>query len=443
MNDDRQGAVASRDGAARMRVRHLGNRQAVGLRSAHYYDLLFGQEQNGRRDVLSRHGGVLAGEKILGQPHGITIGELCDEYVDLLLHQEFPFECASIFVWDRRHRILSMASSRGYIEPAFGYQRYTAGQIGLTPSIATTGHMVFGNSDELKADPSFSGRCQHFIPAKEEGKLGEWRGMLGVPLISRGRVFGCVKLENKKKGEGEISEADAARALEICTRLAADYDNVEAAIPKFHSERMTEILRFCQSSFAACSEPLLLYGREGSGKHTIARYIHRVGPRHDQPFKSITCDPSLSQNLVHYAAKADSSNRSSELEVLLSEASGGIVYFDDLTRLDGEAQALFSQVVTRAQDEFGVRVIASIPVHPAHIEKPLNRIIPDLFLGTMIEVPSLRDRASGYDRKERISERTTLPCYSVILGNNCISTRAAARHLIACFAGVFTRWQSG
>ena len=154
--------------------------------------------------------------------------------------------------------------------------------------------------------------------------------------------------------------------------------------------------------------PVLLQGESGVGKELFARAVHRFGSRRGGPWVAVNV-AAINENLLeselfgHVRGAFTGADR--DRKGLLREASGGVLFLDEVSELSLEVQAkllrFFEEGVVRpvggeAAARVDLRIVAAC-----------NRSLPDaVAAGTFrqdlmyrlavvtIEVPALRDRLS-------------------------------------------------
>jgi DNA-binding NtrC family response regulator len=151
---------------------------------------------------------------------------------------------------------------------------------------------------------------------------------------------------------------------------------------------------------------VLIYGESGTGKELIARYIHRVSKRSNNPFVAVNCaaipDNLLESELFGYEKGAFTGavdKRKGKFEL----ANGGTILLDEIGEMSMVLQAKLLRVLQEREiDRIGgknpipidVRVIATTN-RDLHKECAEGRFREDLYYRLNvfpIKTPSLRDR---------------------------------------------------
>lgn len=173
-----------------------------------------------------------------------------------------------------------------------------------------------------------------------------------------------------------------------------------------NSPAMLSVIQMVER-LASLDTTVLITGESGSGKGMIAKLLHGIGNRKDQPFIQINCGaiPAnlLESELFGYERGAFTGSRKEGKKGLFEAAKNGTVFLDEIAELPLNLQVKILQVI---QEKAVQRVggIETIPVD-VRIISATNRDLPemvkegrfreDLFYRlnvVPITVPALRDR---------------------------------------------------
>jgi transcriptional regulator with PAS, ATPase and Fis domain len=157
---------------------------------------------------------------------------------------------------------------------------------------------------------------------------------------------------------------------------------------------------------ARVDAPILILGETGTGKEHLATTVHTESPRRVAPFKAINCGAipeGLTESILFGHERGAFTGADRRAKGLFDEASGGVVFLDEIGELSGPAQkALLRVLETKKMTRVGgstevdadARVVAA-----THCD--LARMVDDgtfradlLYrLNTIvIELPPLRER---------------------------------------------------
>jgi len=160
------------------------------------------------------------------------------------------------------------------------------------------------------------------------------------------------------------------------------------------------------STIAESDAAVLVQGESGTGKEIVARAIHRLSPRRDQPFVVIACaaiPPTLMESELfgHHKGAFTGAIRTTmgKLEI----ANKGTVFFDDIDTLDVNTQAKLLRVIQEKEFErLGTTKVIKLDVRfVAASNKDIKDLIAngqfrdDLFYRLNVfpvELPPLRER---------------------------------------------------
>jgi DNA-binding NtrC family response regulator len=158
---------------------------------------------------------------------------------------------------------------------------------------------------------------------------------------------------------------------------------------------------------AASSAPLLIEGGSGAGKELVAREVHALSPRRDEPFVAVSA-AALASGIVEaelfgHAAGAFTGATAAR-EGLLAEAGAGTLLLDGVDEMPGDIQAKLLRVLEGGE----VRPVgggASVKLRARIIATSRRALGPLVRSGEMredllyrlavltISVPALRERA--------------------------------------------------
>jgi two-component system, NtrC family, response regulator AtoC len=151
---------------------------------------------------------------------------------------------------------------------------------------------------------------------------------------------------------------------------------------------------------------VLVTGESGSGKELVARALHHLSPRRDQPFVAINCAAmpvSLMESELFGHVRGAFTDASSTRTGLFVQAGRGTIFLDELGEMPLEMQVKLLRVLQErtlravgsdTEVPFAARVIASTN-RDLEAEVKLRRFREDLFYRinvVSIVVPPLRDR---------------------------------------------------
>ena len=190
--------------------------------------------------------------------------------------------------------------------------------------------------------------------------LREWSasGALSCPVImmsGHGTVETAV--EATRLGAYDFVEKPISLAKLLLTierardanRLKRENDGLrqQLALPlePVGSSKMMTALRAQLDRLAQHETGILIYGEPGTGKESIARWLHERSTRRSGPFIAVATGSIPRTHLVSALFGAESSE--GVQQGLLEQANGGTLFLDEVAELDPELQQRLSSVLER------------------------------------------------------------------------------------------------
>ena len=171
------------------------------------------------------------------------------------------------------------------------------------------------------------------------------------------------------------------------------------------SRQMVSVYKII-SKVAPLDCPVIIHGQSGTGKELVAKAIHRLSPRCDNPIVSVNCggfSPELIANELFGHEKAAFTGAFSSKKGLLESADKGTVLLDEITEMPPDMQVKLLRVLQEGQIyrlggtrpiDIDIRILAA---SNRNLEEEVKkgRFREDLFfrLNVMtISLPRLKDR---------------------------------------------------
>lgn len=151
---------------------------------------------------------------------------------------------------------------------------------------------------------------------------------------------------------------------------------------------------------------ILLRGEPGTGKESLARWLHGRGARRDGPFVTVAAGAVPDNEAAMALFGSESVGRVAA--GLLEQAQGGTLYLDEVAELGPEAQLRLSSALERRQIlrvggrlpiALDVRVVAASS-QDLEAERAAGRLRDELYFQlnvVPIQVPPLRERGADVD----------------------------------------------
>ncbi|MCL2306135.1 MAG: sigma 54-interacting transcriptional regulator [Planctomycetaceae bacterium] len=210
----------------------------------------------------------------------------------------------------------------------------------------------------------------------------------------------------------EFAREELARAndLSLDTLMNDGLENNYRGNSKGIKQVRFEIRRFANSE-----QPVLILGKTGSGKDMVARNLCSLSSRNTMPFRVVNC-AALSESLLESElfghSKGSFTGADRDREGLLTSASGGTIFLDEVGEMSPKMQAILLRflenqtlkaVGSDTELKIDVRVIAAT-------NRPLRELLnPAKFLITDDDDPNWSFRSDLYHRlASRIIDIPTL-----------------------------------
>jgi Nif-specific regulatory protein len=316
---------------------------------------------------------------------------------------------ASIFLWDRAHKQLVG-------RPALGVKDR---ELRIPDDTGIVGQVIHAGEPRRVG----GGVGEDQIDRQVDQLTGyKTRSVLCVPLVAPGaRTLGAFEVLNKR--DGHFTEDDEQGLIELAAHAAVALQNtqefeelltkhqqlVEQAaqgLQLIGESPAIEAVRSTTRRIADTDLAILILGENGTGKEVVARSIHYLSRRRDQPFIAVNCaaltETLLESELFGHEKGAFTDARESRAGKF-ELASGGTLFLDEIGDMSLSGQAKLLRVL---EDKVVVRVGGSIPIHTevrilAATNQDLaamvraKRFREDLFFRlnvVSLELPPLRER---------------------------------------------------
>lgn len=317
-------------------------------------------------------------------------------------------ERASIFLWDKEHKMLVG-------RPALGVE---SGELRISDSTGIVGQVV--RSGKAHRVDRFE---QDEIDRRVDKELGfHTKTLLCVPLIDgQGRTLGAFELINKR--DGEFTDDDERALIELAGHASIALENTheheqlvkvrdQATDEAEQGSRLIgqcpaiEALRSTIQRVSNTDLVVLILGENGTGKEVVSKRIHCLSGRRNEPFVAINC-AALAETLLeselfgHEKGAFTDAHESRQGKFEL--ASGGTLFLDEIGDMSLSGQAKLLRVL---EEKVVVRVGGSVPIHTdARVIAATNQKLVELVRAkkfredlyfrlnvVTLELPPLRER---------------------------------------------------
>jgi len=317
---------------------------------------------------------------------------------------------ASIFLWDRSNHLLIG-------RPALGVE---GGELRIADDRGVVGEVIQTGRPRRVDETVEPEAIDHQVDQQLQYQT---KTLLCVPLHgSSGELFGAFEVINKLSGN--FTDEDEAALVEMAAHAAIALENAQDRQKLLLTNRQiaeqaaegvqlignsppVEALRSIVGRVADTDLAVLILGENGTGKEVVARSVHYLSRRRDQPFIAVNCaaipDTLAESELFGHEKGAFTDARESRAGKF-ELADGGTLFLDEIGDLSLACQAKLLRVL---EEKVLVRVGGSTPIHTdARVLAATNQDVAemvrkkkfreDLYFRlnvVALELPPLRERS--------------------------------------------------
>ncbi len=325
------------------------------------FAVLLDRQQNRRR--IRRLGTILEITQSWNQTQSMEnlLQEMAEAATDLL-----SADRASIFLWDKVNQTL-------IARPALGMEDH---ELRFADTTGIVGQVVHQGEPRRVG----GGLGEDQIDREVDQATGyQTDTILCVPLTTpRGHCLGAFEVLNKK--QGNFTDEDQQALVELATHAAVALENTQQfeqllakhqqlveqaaeATQLIGASPAIEAVRSTVHRIADTELAILILGENGTGKEVVARMLHYLSHRRDQPWIAVNC-AALSETLLESELfgheKGAFTDAHAERAGKFELASGGTLFLDEIGDLSLAGQAKLLRVL---EEKTVVRVGGSMPVH--------------------------------------------------------------------------------
>lgn len=182
----------------------------------------------------------------------------------------------------------------------------------------------------------------------------EWRGSFLAPFLAKQEPIGGAILraaEGEKFRESEIQSLeevlDAASLHVQKAILYHDSKRLNPASPLLLVGVPRDVL-YLAESYGDADAPVLIKGETGTGKESVARYVHSIGRRRRGPFVGFNCAElveNLAESQLFGHVRGSFTGAVSDTVGIFEQAAGGTLFLDEIHMLTTALQAKFLRAI--------------------------------------------------------------------------------------------------
>ncbi len=188
--------------------------------------------------------------------------------------------------------------------------------------------------------------------AAAERRIIDDHRRFAVPVVFKGTSIALVVMTPKAKPDSAaiafLNDGLARAALHVQkARMCAASRAANPSNPLLLVGVARDVLEMGES-YADVDAPVLIRGETGTGKESIARFIHHAGARREKPFLPFNCaelSEHLAESQLFGHAKGAFTGAIAESAGLFAQAHGGTLFLDEIHGLSSALQAKFLRAV--------------------------------------------------------------------------------------------------
>lgn len=173
-----------------------------------------------------------------------------------------------------------------------------------------------------------------------------------VPIVYKGEVLGVMMLIGTRSGPS----ADDVNVVQEIMSQAAIFlkkaflyrETRKLGVPPLLLVGVQRDILELAESYAEADASILIKGETGTGKESIARFLHMISPRIGKPFFTFNCAElvdSLAESQLFGHTKGSFTGATQDTIGIFEQADGGTLFLDEIHLLSPPIQAKFLRVI--------------------------------------------------------------------------------------------------